>query len=131
MAERNKWAEAGAIISILTFLFGTIAGAALGGWATATYATTLSQSVTSLSATVTDLKQALGPVVATFPAITIRIENLEHAAVDIRTDNASQGADINTLKQGAAVLVSTVETLRHDVQVLQDAANGRLPGGRR
>ena len=131
MAERSKWAEAGAIISMVTFLFGTIAGAALGGWATATYATTLSASVSSLSATVTELRNALAPVVAMFPAITLRLDNLERAMGDVRRDNAAQGSDISAVKQGLAVLSSTVDSMRHDVQALQDAANGRLPGGRR
>lgn len=131
MTERSKWAEAGAIISVITFLFGAIAGAALGGWATATYATTLSTSVSALSATVAELKRSLEPLTAVIPTVSLRLSANERAIADIRTDNATQGVSINTAQQALAVLGATVDTIRHDVDRLQGAAQGRLPGQRR
>ena len=128
--DRSKWNEPGAIAA------GIVALVTVGGlvWSAAT----ISAASANLAGNFDDFKRAVTTQIqgvqnqiASLPTQGVRLDNVEHGLAEVHIQDASQQGDINTLKQGFAVLSSTVDTVRHDVQVLQDAANGRLPGGRR
>jgi prefoldin subunit 5 len=100
-------------------------------WAAATItaaSATLAGNFNEFKRAVTTQISAVQAQIASLPTQGVRLDQVERGLSEVRQDNAKQASDIGTLQQAQAVLGNTIDSIRHDVQVLQDAANGRLPG---
>lgn len=126
---RSKWSDPAVILSAVSVLV-VVSGVVWSASQIASASAALSKNFDDFKNQVTVQISAVQAQIASLPTQGVRLDNLERAQREIRVDNAAQTVDINAVRQGLAVLASTVDGIRHDLQVVQDAANGKL-GGRR
>jgi hypothetical protein len=130
VAERSKWTEPTTLIAMAGIFFAVLGFV----WAAATItaaSANLAGNFDQFKRDVTVQISGVQAQIASLPTQGVRLDQVERGLVEMRQDSAAQGKDIVAIQRAQAVIGTTLDTMRHDVQVLQDAANGRLPGGRR
>lgn len=131
MTERpNKWKEPVVILMSL----GTLVMAGGVVWSAATIAAgnvylghSVDEMKTSMNSQFADVRARIADI----PTQEARIGAIERQLAQVGTHDAAQDQRISTLEQATAVVSATVDGMRHDVQGMQDAINGRLPGQRK
>lgn len=69
--------------------------------------------------------------IASIPVQDSRLSAVERQLSQNAIHDATQDQRLGAVEQGQAVASVTLDSLRHDVNALQDAANARLPGQRK